>query len=114
MEFLCYTFGVNDEILTAVAPCRDGQTDADRGLEADRAVLYAALLLLFRPAVRIKPALRTAATAVLPAVRAFCAGDDPDLAAEAERYAQACGGLAFLVQKAAEWRARMSTDVETR
>ena len=81
--------------------CRAGATDADLASQADRAVLYGALLLAQRPAARLKPAVAQAAQALLPAVRAFLAGDDGAEAAYALAYARACGGEAFLLQKRA-------------
>lgn len=79
--------------------CRDGVTAADLEHEAERAVLYGALLLARRPATRLKPAIATAAQALLPAVRSFLAGNDDADAAYALAYAQACGGAAFLLEK---------------
>lgn len=79
--------------------CRDGITTADLEREAERAVLYGALLLAQRPATRLKPTIAPAAQALLPAVRSFLAGNDDAEAAYALAYAQACGGEAFLRQK---------------
>jgi hypothetical protein len=81
--------------------CRDGVTADDLAHEAERAVLYGALLLARRPTTRLKPAIATAAQALLPAVRAFLAGNDDADAAYALAYAQACGGAAFLLEKRA-------------
>src|SRR5215212_8430298 len=81
--------------------CRDGVTAADLAREADRSVLYGALLLAQRPATRLKPAITTAAQALLPAVRSFLQGNDDADAAYALAYAQACGGEAFLLAKRA-------------
>ncbi len=81
--------------------CRDGVSTADLAREADRAVLYGALLLARRPSTRLKPAIIQAAHALLPAVRAFLAGNDDADAAYALAYAQACGGEAFLLDKRA-------------
>jgi len=86
--------------------CRDGVSDVDRAHEAERAVLYGAVLLARRPATRLKPAIAPAALALLPAVRSFLAGNDDADAAYALAYAQACGGAAFLLEK----RAAQSAD----
>lgn len=83
--------------------CRDGVTAADLEREAERAVLYGALLLAQRPATRLKPAVAPAAQALLPAVRSFLHGNDDADAAYALAYAQACGGEAFLLRKRAAW-----------
>jgi hypothetical protein len=79
--------------------CRDGVTAADLEREAERAVLYGALLLAQRPTARLKAAVAPAAQALLPAVRSFLAGNDDAEAAYALAYAQACGGEAFLREK---------------
>jgi len=79
--------------------CRDGVSAADLEREAERAVLYGALLLARRPTTRLKPAITVAAQALLPAVRSFLAGNDDADAAYALAYAQACGGAAFLLEK---------------
>jgi hypothetical protein len=68
---------------------------------ADRAVLYGAVLAAQRPGVRLKPAIASAANALVPAVRAFLEGRDDDQAADALAYARACGAEAFLVGKRA-------------
>lgn len=81
--------------------CREGISAADLAHEAERAVLYGALLLARRPATRLKPAIAPAAQALLPAVRAFLKGNDDADAAYALAYAQACGGEAFLLEKRA-------------
>jgi len=81
--------------------CRDGVSAADLVREAERAVLYGALLLARRPTTRLKPAITQAAQALLPAVRSFLAGNDDADAAYALAYAQACGGEAFLLEKRA-------------
>src|SRR6266542_2587167 len=57
--------------------CRTNFTAADRAREANRAVLYGAVLAAQRPGVRLKPAIADAA------------------------YARACGAEAFLVGKRA-------------
>jgi hypothetical protein len=67
--------------------------------EADRAILYGAVLAAQRPGVRLKPAIADAAFALLPAVQAFLAGRNDDDAAYALAYAQACGAEAFLRSK---------------
>ena len=79
--------------------CRDGASAADLEREAERAVLYGALLLARRPSTRLKPAIAPAAHALLPAVRSFLAGNEDADAAYALAYAQACGGAAFLLEK---------------
>ncbi len=81
--------------------CRIGATAEDLAREADRAVLYGALLAAQRPGVRLKPNVAPAAEALLPAVRAFLAGHDDEQAAFALAYARACGAEAFLIQKRA-------------
>jgi hypothetical protein len=79
--------------------CRDGAKAEDLAREAQRAVLYGALMLAQRPSVRLKPAIAQAAQALLPAVRSFLAGGDDAEAAYALDYARACGGDAFLLEK---------------
>jgi hypothetical protein len=74
---------------------------ADLAREADRAVLYGAVLAAQRPDVRLKPAVAEAARALAPAVAAFLAGRDDEQAAYALAYAQACGAEAFLRAKRA-------------
>ena len=81
--------------------CRIGVTAADRALEADRSVLYGAVLAAQRPDVRLKPAVASAAYALAPAVRAFLEGQDNPLAEQALAYARCCGAEAFLLQKRA-------------
>jgi hypothetical protein len=81
--------------------CRAGITAEDLAREADRAVLYGAVLAAQRPAVRLKPAIAPAAYALLPAVRAYLAGSDDADAAYALAYARACGAELFLVEKRA-------------
>jgi hypothetical protein len=83
--------------------CRDGVSAADLVREAERAVLYGALLLARRPSTRLKPAIAKAAEALLPAVRAFLDGKDDADAAYALAYARACGGDAILLEKRATW-----------
>jgi hypothetical protein len=80
-------------------PCRAGITTEDLAREADRSILYGAVLAAQRPNVRLKPAIAAGVTALLPAVRAFLAGRDDAEAAYALAYARACGAEAFLVQK---------------
>lgn len=80
-------------------PCRDGVTPDDLAREADRAVLYGAVLAAQRPNVRLKPAIADRALALRPAVQAFLEGGDSVLAAQALTYAQACGAEAFLQSK---------------
>jgi hypothetical protein len=79
--------------------CRDGISAADLAREAERAVLYGALLLARRPSARLKPAIAPAAQALLPAVRSFLDGNDDADAAYALAYAQACGAETFLIEK---------------
>jgi hypothetical protein len=83
----------------ATPACRVSVTDADLAREADRAVLYGALLAARRPNVRIKPAIAAAVEALLPSVQAFLAGRDDEDAAYALAYARACGAEAFLIEK---------------
>lgn len=80
-------------------PCRVGVTAEDLAREADRAVLYGAVLAAQRPGVRLKPAVAAAAEALVPYVRAFLEGRDDEDAARALAYARACGGEAFLYSK---------------
>jgi hypothetical protein len=87
------------DINAPVPICRIGVTPEDLAREADRAVLYGAVLAAQRPGLRLKPHIAPAAEALLPAVRAFLAGQDDELAAFALAYARACGGEAFLLQK---------------
>jgi hypothetical protein len=79
--------------------CRIGATAEDLAREADRAVLYGAVLAAQRPNVRLKPNIAPAAMALLPAVQAFLEGRDDRQAAYALEYARACGAEAFLLQK---------------
>ena len=79
--------------------CRAGATAADLAREADRSVLYGAVLAVQRPGVRLKPAIAEAALALTPAVRAFLEGRDDADAAYALAYARACGAEEFLLQK---------------
>jgi hypothetical protein len=81
--------------------CRIGATAEDLAREADRAVLYGAVLAAQRPGVRLKPQIAAAADALLPSVRAFLEGRGDEQAAFALEYARACGGEAFLIQKRA-------------
>lgn len=80
-------------------PCRIGTTPADLAREAERAVLYGAVLAAQRPGVRLKPAIAERALALLPAVQAYLRGEEGPLAAEALSYARACGAEAFLSAK---------------
>lgn len=80
-------------------PCRAGATAEDLAREADRSVLYGAVLAAQHPGVRLKPAIAAAATALAPAVCAFLAGRDDEEAAYALAYAQACGTEDFLRSK---------------
>jgi hypothetical protein len=79
--------------------CRIDITPEELAREADRAVLYGAVLAAQRPNVRLKPAIASAVEALLPAVRAFLQGCDDEQAAYALAYARACGAEAFLLQK---------------
>jgi len=80
-------------------PCRTDATADDLAREADRAILYGAILAARRPNVRLKPAVAEAARALAPAVQAFLEGQDTEQAAYALAYAQACGAEAFLRSK---------------
>ncbi|MFO7169019.1 MAG: hypothetical protein DIU80_013440 [Chloroflexota bacterium] len=80
-------------------PCRVGASPEELAREADRAVLYGAILAAQRPGVRLKPQIAAAAEALLPAVRAFLEGREDDEAAFALEYARACGAEAFLLSK---------------
>jgi hypothetical protein len=79
--------------------CWVGVTAEDLAREADRAVLYGAILAAQRPGVKIKPHLADAVTALLPAVRAYLDGEENNLSAYALEYARACGAEAFLQSK---------------
>ncbi len=79
--------------------CRVGATPEQLAREADRAVLYGAILAAQRPGVRLKPHVAAAALALLPSVASFLAGNDDEAAAHALAYAEACGGAAFLLSK---------------
>ena len=79
--------------------CRTNTTATDRAREADRAVMYGAVLAAQRPHVRLKPMIASAAYALVPAVRAFLEGGDEQLAGEALAYARECGAEAFLLSK---------------
>ncbi len=82
-----------------VPPCRRDSSPADRAHEADRRVLYGALLLARNPHARIKPEIAAAVQALLPAVQAFLTSAESDLAAQAWDYAQACQAEEFLLAK---------------
>ena len=82
-------------------PCRTGATPEQIAREADRAVLYGAIIVAQRPSARIKPHLADAVAALVPAVQAYLAGRENDEAAFALAYAEACGGAAFLESKRA-------------
>jgi hypothetical protein len=84
---------------SAQPACRIDVTSEELAREADRAVLYGAVLAVLRPNVRLKPAIALAAEALLPAARAFLEGRDDEQAAYALAYARACGAEAFLLQK---------------
>lgn len=79
--------------------CRVDVTAEDLAREADRAVLYGAILAVQRPGVRIKPHLADAVALLLPAVRAYLNGEENEWSAYALEYARACGGEAFLQSK---------------
>src|SRR5262245_46203573 len=81
--------------------CRVGVTAEELAREADRSVLYGAVLAAQRPNVRLKPAIAVAVEALVPAVRAFLEGRDDEDAAYALAYARACGAEAFLLHKRA-------------
>jgi hypothetical protein len=91
-----------------IPPCRVDMTPEALQREADRSVLYGACLLVIRPNTRIKPQIKAAVEALVPAVRAYYDGDASALAAHAVAYADACGGRAFLDQKAAAYRERLA------
>lgn len=95
-----------------VPACRVDATPEQLQREADRSVLYGACLLVVRPDTRIKPHLREAVDALVPAVQAYYLGDDPLLAAHALNYADACGGRTFLDQKAALFTKRQDAQDE--
>jgi hypothetical protein len=80
-------------------PCRSNVTAEDLAREADRAVLYGAILKARRPQTRLKPAIAEAAEALAPSIAAFLAGQDNEDAAHALAYARACGAEAFLRSK---------------
>ena len=88
------------------APCREGVTAEDRLKEADRQVLYGALLVAHRPQARVKAEIVEAVQALLPAVQAYLNDSDDHLAAQAQAYADACGGRAFLESKRTAWKER--------
>ena len=96
----------NDQQKVNVPWCRVDVTPEQLRAEADRAVLYGACLLVLRPDVRIKPHLKEAVEALVPAVYAYYAAGDAGLAAHAAAYADACGGRPFLDQKAQVYRQR--------
>ena len=89
-----------------IPACRVNATPEDLQRESDRSVLYGACLLLLRPDTRIKPHLREAVEALLPSVRAYFNREDDEYAVHAAAYADACGGRAFLDQKAKQYRER--------
>lgn len=88
--------------------CRVDATLEQLQHEAERAVLYGACLVMVRPDTRIKPHLAEAVQALVPSVRAYYVGADNELAAHAVAYAEACGGRAFLEQKAELFRERQA------
>lgn len=88
----------------ATPPCRIGASAADLQREADRAVLYGALLAAQRPGVRIKPQIAAAVAELLPAVRAFLQGQAGADAEYASAYARACGAEDILLQKRAAFQ----------
>ena len=96
---------------TPVPDCRVDATPEQLQREADRAVLYGACLLVVRPGTRIKPQLDAAVRALMPCVQAYYNGSDDALAVHAVAYADACGGRAFLEQKAALFRARQANAI---
>lgn len=93
-----------------IPACRVDATPEQLQREAERAVLYGACLLIVRPATRIKPHLQAAVTALAPAVRAYFDGETSEAAAHAAAYADACGGRAFLDQKAALFREQRAAE----
>lgn len=92
-----------------IPACRVNATPEDLERESDRSVLYGACLLMVRPNTRIKPHLKQAVETLLPSVRAYFDGEENDYARHAAAYADACGGRAFLDQKAAQYRDRTDT-----
>lgn len=89
-----------------IPACRINATPEDLQRESDRSVLYGACLLMVRPDTRIKPHLQEAVATLLPSVRAYFNGEHNEYADHALAYADACGGRAFLEQKAALYRER--------
>lgn len=85
--------------MSEMPPCRVDSTPETLAREADRSVLYGAVLAAQRPGVRLKPAVAERAAALVPAVRAFLDGEDSPAAAVALAYARACGAEAFLIGK---------------
>jgi hypothetical protein len=73
-------------------PCADD----DAVQRAARSALYGAVLVVSRPGTRLKPAVAAAAAPLVPAVRAWLAGERSPLAEAALRYAEACGAAAYL------------------
>jgi hypothetical protein len=88
--------------MSSEPPCRTNSTPDDLAREADRSVLYGAVLAAQRPGVRLKPTIAARAEALLPAVRAYLDGEDSPAAVAALTYAQACGAEAFLIGKRAK------------
>ncbi|GIV96445.1 MAG: hypothetical protein KatS3mg057_1102 [Herpetosiphonaceae bacterium] len=95
-----------EDHINAQPACRIGITEEDLAREADRAVLYGALLAAQRPSVRIKPAIAEAVQRLLPAVQSFLAGREDEEAAYALSYARACGAESFLIARRAAARHR--------
>ena len=87
------------EAETARPACRVGATPEQIAREADRAVLYGAILAAQRPNTRIKPHLAQAVAALIPAIQSYLAGRNDAEATFASEYARACGREAFLAAK---------------
>jgi hypothetical protein len=83
----------------SVPACRKGVTEMELRREADRAVLFGAVLAARRPEVKLKPQLVEAVQELLPGVRDYLKGANTDEAAFALEYARACGAENFLEQK---------------
>ncbi len=103
----------DDSTAQTIPPCRIDATPEALEREANRAVLYGACLLVLRPDTRIKPHLQAAVAALAPGVRAYYTGETSALAAHAVAYADACGGRAFLEQKAALVRERQAAQADS-
>ncbi len=85
----------------SLPPCRTNVSAEDLAREADRSVLYGAILAAQRPGVRLKSDVADAARALAPYVRAFLDGREDADASYALEYACSCGAEAFLLAKRA-------------